>query len=170
MLWIILDWAIHNIKDFNISYIHNLSTISKEHGRSAQQCRLGSIIGGKDWSFLFAAEYEQLKSRGIRGQVVKVVDFKPLSPHRCGFESWQGLKDSFMWGSYPTNLRNVGGSTQVPVHAWNNARKGTWGLPPPVKLERRQMNYTVSVWRKTQNNQSVEILLKCWMGFVHFPI
>jgi hypothetical protein len=44
--------------------------------------------------------------------------------------------------------RNVGGSTQVPVRAWNNARKGTWGLPPPVKLERRDMTYNVSMWRK----------------------
>jgi hypothetical protein len=41
----------------------------------------------------------------------------------------------------------------VPVRAWNNARKGTWGLPPPVKLERRDMTYTVSMWRKTQNKQ-----------------
>jgi hypothetical protein len=59
-----------------------------------------------------------------------------------------------MWGSYPASLRNVGGSTQVPVRAWNNARKGTWGLPPPVKLERRDMTYTVSMWRKTQNKQT----------------
>jgi hypothetical protein len=58
----------------------------------------------------------------------------------------------FMWGSYPAYLRNVGGSTQVPVHAWNNARKGTWGLPPPVKLEHRHMTYTVSVRYKTQSN------------------
>jgi hypothetical protein len=29
--------------------------------------------------------------RGVRGRVVKVVDFKPLAPHRCGFESRQGL-------------------------------------------------------------------------------
>jgi hypothetical protein len=34
-----------------------------------------------------------------------------------------------------------------------NARKGTWGLSPPVKLERRDMTYTVSMWRKTQNKQ-----------------
>jgi hypothetical protein len=54
--------------------------------------------------------------------------------------------DSFMWGSYPASLRNVGGSTQVPVRAWNNAWKGTWGRPPPVKLECRDMTYTVSMW------------------------
>jgi hypothetical protein len=28
---------------------------------------------------------------GVRGRVVKVVDFKPLAPHHCGFESRQGL-------------------------------------------------------------------------------
>jgi hypothetical protein len=28
---------------------------------------------------------------GVRGRVVKVVDFKPLAPHRCGFEFQQGL-------------------------------------------------------------------------------
>jgi hypothetical protein len=28
---------------------------------------------------------------GVRGRVVKVVDFKPLAPHRCGFESRQVL-------------------------------------------------------------------------------
>jgi hypothetical protein len=55
-----------------------------------------------------------------------------------------------MWGSYPASLRNVGGSTQVPVREWNNARKGTWGLPPPVKLKHRDMTNTVSMWRKTQ--------------------
>jgi hypothetical protein len=66
--------------------------------------------------------------------------------------------DSFMWGSYPASLRNVGGSTRVPVRAWSNAQKRTWGLPPPVKLERRQMTYTVSVWRKTQSNKCFDIL------------
>jgi hypothetical protein len=30
-------------------------------------------------------------SWGVRGRVVKVVDFKLLAPHRCGFESRQGL-------------------------------------------------------------------------------
>jgi hypothetical protein len=47
--------------------------------------------------------------------------------------------DSFIWGSYPDTLWNVGGSTQVPVCAWNIARKDTGGLPPTVKLESRLM-------------------------------
>jgi Flp pilus assembly protein TadB len=66
--------------------------------------------------------------------------------------------DSFMWGSYPASLRNVAGSTRVPVGAWNNAQRGTWGLPLPVKLERRDMTYTVLMWRNTQNKTN-KILL-----------
>jgi hypothetical protein len=32
--------------------------------------------------------------------------------------------DSFMWGIYPDSLRFVGGGfTQMPVRAWNIARK-----------------------------------------------
>jgi hypothetical protein len=27
---------------------------------------------------------------GVYGRVVKVIDFKPLAPHRCGFDSRQG--------------------------------------------------------------------------------
>jgi hypothetical protein len=91
---------------------------------------------------------------GVRGRVVKVVDFKPTtcpSPLWVGIPTW--TLDSFMWGSYPASLRNVGGSTQVPVRAWNKARTGTWGLPPPVKLERRDMTNTVSMWRKTQDKK-----------------
>jgi hypothetical protein len=48
---------------------------------------------------------------------------------------------------------NIGGSTKVAFHAWNNARKCIWGLPPPVKLERHHMTCTVSVWHKTQLNK-----------------
>jgi hypothetical protein len=32
-----------------------------------------------------------LMKRGVRGRVVKVVDFKSLAPHRCGFNSQKGL-------------------------------------------------------------------------------
>jgi hypothetical protein len=81
-----------------------------------------------------------------------------------------GTLDSFMWGSYPASLRNVGGSTRVPVHAWNNARKGVWGLPPQVKLERRHMTSTMSVWRKTQLNKQTSVSracknYTCWIVF-----
>jgi hypothetical protein len=33
-----------------------------------------------------------------------------------------GSLDSFMWGRYPASLRNVGGSTQVPIRARNYAQ------------------------------------------------
>jgi hypothetical protein len=88
----------------------------------------------------------------FRGRVVKVVDFKTFAPYSCGSKSRQGLWILFMWGSYPASLRSIYGSTQVPVLAWNDTEKGTWGLSPPVKQERRHMTYTLSVWRKTQSN------------------
>jgi hypothetical protein len=86
--------------------------------------------------------------------ILNLTRFYRTSPSPLWVRIPTGTLDSFMWGSYPASLRNVGGSTQVPVRAWNNARKGTWGLPPPVKLERRDMTYTVSMWRKTQNKQT----------------
>jgi hypothetical protein len=80
-----------------------------------------------------------------------VVNLKPLVPHRVWIPP--GALDSFMWGSYPASLWNVGGSTQVSFRAWN-AWKGTWGLPQPVKLESHQITFTVSVWLKpTQTNK-----------------
>jgi hypothetical protein len=53
-------------------------------------------------------------------------------------------------------LMECEGSTQVSVRAWNNAQKGTWGLPPPVKLERRDMTYTVSMWHKPKTNKQTK--------------
>jgi hypothetical protein len=44
---------------------------------------LDVLVPKETWLIIF--------SRGVRGRVVKVVDFKPLAPHRCGFESRQGL-------------------------------------------------------------------------------
>jgi hypothetical protein len=40
---------------------------------------------------LFVILTVYLKIRGPPGRVVKTVDFKPLAPHRCGFESQLGL-------------------------------------------------------------------------------
>jgi hypothetical protein len=86
-----------------------------------------------------------------RSLTSNLLDFKP-SPLLVRIPT--GTFDSFTWGSYPASLLNVGGSTQVPIHAWNNARKGAWGLPSPVKLECRDMTYSVSMWRKIQNKQN----------------
>ena len=38
--------------------------------------------------------------------------------------------DSFMWGSYPASLWNVGGSTQLPTFVWNNA----WGTSEGLSI------------------------------------
>jgi hypothetical protein len=35
--------------------------------------------------------FDKFVKGGVCGRVVKVFDFKPLAPHRCGFESQQGL-------------------------------------------------------------------------------
>jgi hypothetical protein len=61
-----------------------------------------------------------------------------------------GILNFFMLGSYPAGLLHVGGSTQVPICAWNNVWNNTWGLPPPVKLESRNMTYIMLVWRNTK--------------------
>ena len=60
---------------------------------------------------------------------------------------------SFMWGIYPNSSRNVIGSTQVPVRPWNNARRGTWGIPPPVKLECGHITIAVLVRRKSKQKK-----------------
>jgi hypothetical protein len=78
---------------------------------------------------------------------------KPLAPHRCGFESRQGL-----WILSCVEAIQLAYGTSVvilgcPFLPEQNARRGTWGLPAPVKLKRRQMTYAVSVWRYTQIKQ-----------------
>jgi hypothetical protein len=80
-------------------------------------------------------------------------------PSLLWFRIPTGTLDSFMWGSCPASLQNVSGSTQVPVCAWNNAWKNIWGLPPPVKLERRHATYSESVWHYTQSNKQTNIVI-----------
>jgi hypothetical protein len=53
--------------------------------------------------------------------------------------SLQASSDSFMLESYPASLRDVGGSTWVPLNAWNNVQRGIGGLPPLGKLK-------VTIW------------------------
>ena len=72
-----------------------------------------------------------------------------------------------MWGSYPASLWNVDGSTQVPACAWNDAPRGNWGLPSPVKLESRYITFTVLVQPKTQPKKSIKIRKK-QKYIVHF--
>jgi hypothetical protein len=50
-------------------------------------------------------------------------------------------------------LGNFGGSTQVPVCAANNnARWGTWGLPPTVKTGRSRYDLLCLMRRKSEKN------------------
>jgi hypothetical protein len=72
--------------------------------------------------------------------------------HASGFEFYMGE-------NYPACLRNIGGSTQVPVCAWNNVQRGTLGLSPPVHLEICPLTYIVSV-QCVKPNQN--IFLICW--------
>jgi hypothetical protein len=40
------------------------------------------------------------------------------------------------------------------VFAWNNARRDTWGLRPPVRLKSRHMTFTVLTQGKTQTQKN----------------
>jgi hypothetical protein len=79
----------------------------------------------------------QILSWGVRDRVVKVIDFKPLASHCCGFESRQGL-----WILSCEEAIQLAYGTSVPeiIHG-----RATWDLPQPVKLERRHMTYSVSL-------------------------
>ena len=77
--------------------------------------------------------------------MVRVVDWQSFIRQRSGF-------DSFMWGNYPTSLRNVSGSTRLTAHAWNNARKGTSTAgKSPYNLSMQVINYL------SHNNYIIQI-------------
>ena len=59
----------------------------------------------------------------------------------------------FMWGSYPSSLRNISGFTRKRIHIWNNVRRGTWLRTSFInKNVDKIMTFTVSVGPKTQQN------------------
>ena len=66
-------------------------------------------------------------------------------------QSPTGTLDSFILGSYLVSLWNISESTQVLVCALNKAWNGTWGLPPPVKLESPHITFTMLVRHKNPN-------------------
>ena len=53
------------------------------------------------------------------------------------------------------------GSTKVPACAWNNAQRGTWGLPPPGKLESRHIAITELVRNKTHHPHKIKQWYMC---------
>ena len=61
--------------------------------------------------------------------MIKVVNLESHVLHCRGFEVLPGILDSFMCGSYPVRIENVGGSTQVTAVSRNNA---LWGILPLV--------------------------------------
>jgi hypothetical protein len=84
------------------------------------------------WYFRFTIVLPIIKCyfvSGIRGQGVQTTCLSPM-----WVQILTGTLDSLMWGSYPASLWIVNGSTQVPIPAWNNERKVTWGLSPLEKL------------------------------------
>ena len=101
---------------------------------------------------------------GVRGLVVSVVRITCPSPLWVRIPS--GTLDSFMWGSYPAGLRNFGGCTQVPARAWNNAGRGTWVLPPPVKLECHHITSTVLVRHKIQPKSMINSSSKFYTNYI----
>jgi hypothetical protein len=58
-----------------------------------------------------------------------------------------GTFDSFIWGCYPASLASL--VLLWCLCVWNNARRGTLGLHPLVKLESHHMTFAVLVWCKT---------------------
>ena len=40
----------------------------------------------------------------------------------------------------------------MPARSWNNAQRGTWSLPQPIKAGKLPYDLKRSVWRKTQQN------------------
>jgi hypothetical protein len=69
-------------------------------------------------------------------QRIKVVAFKPVAPHRCGFKSCKGF---WIISCEEDILLAYGRSTVLlwrPFWVffcnWNDGRVDTWGLPPPL--------------------------------------
>ena len=66
--------------------------------------------------------------------------------------------DSFMCGSYPVSLWNVGGSTHVPAHARNNAWR--WSTSTSESWKSEHIIFTVSLQLNTkENNKLFNIML-----------
>jgi hypothetical protein len=76
---------------------------------------------------------------GIRGRVIKVVDFKPLAPHRCGFESRKGLCKETIHVAYRMSVVLL--RCLFVSETMHGRPPEARGLPSPVKLEHRHMTY-----------------------------
>jgi hypothetical protein len=99
---------------------------------------------------------------GVRSRVVKVVDFKQPAPHRCCFESRQGL-----WGPRPVNVAFAllifilvfSLSCEVAIQLANGMSVVILRCPLVSEIIHGRapevfLHHTVSVWRKTWTKQT----------------
>jgi hypothetical protein len=84
-------------------------------------------------------------------------DAKMFQMFQCFLNTPRNLIIQSKLGSFPASSRNVVCSTQVSAYVWNIALKGTWSLPPPVKLESRHKTMAVAMLLKINNNNK-----NCW--------
>jgi hypothetical protein len=77
--------------------------------------------------------------------VLTVFDFKPFAPHCFEFKSLQGIRILSCEEAIQLAYETMVVLLKIPL---DPARKGTQGLPPPVKLEKEHniVAYTVLVW------------------------
>jgi hypothetical protein len=94
--------------------------------------------------------------RGVRGRVVKVVDFKPLAPHRCVLESRQGLWilscEEAIQLAYGTSVVLL----RCPfVPEIMHGRAPAWCLPPPVNVAKWPILCRCDVKPKTKQTKKI---------------
>jgi hypothetical protein len=102
----------------------------------------------------------QITTWGVCRRKVKVIDSKPLAPHRCGFESLQGprnlLCEEAIQLAYGTSVVLLS-STQFVSEIIHGRLTSSSTSKAETSL------YTVSVWRKPQlNKQTQPINKKQW--------
>jgi len=86
------------------------------------------------------SEGADISPRGLSGKLVKVADFKSLSPHLCGLEPHSG--HWILHLRMPSSWLTEGRWFYPGARSWrNNAQSGTWGLPPPSMLGVRYITY-----------------------------
>ena len=59
-----------------------------------------------------------------------------------------------MWWSYPTSLRNIGGSIQMSARSWNIHEVCLWFLPPQVKAGKSSYDLNNAGATSNQNKQT----------------
>jgi hypothetical protein len=60
---------------------------------------------------------------------------------------------SITWGSYPADLWNVGGSTQIPACAWNNSQRATYSSTSKAQ----EYGLWLSCWCYVNPNKTTDV-------------